>query len=306
MINLIYPCKYRYGGIASFCAHLSKCFPCRIIKPGKVYKKGRAPLFEYEMMPWSAIKGPCLLIKSEPEFIPHVEELAKRNPVALVVHDPNEVREGGSNHRRRWKYRCWLGRVQFPLIAIREHTSRVFKDVYEFDTTFIPHPYERRDVVPNRKWLATTLCKIFAYKNLPMVFEAAKQVEIHLNGEISMRPVAYAYDQSTPEWRDWYKGEFDDAVEVASQYEYVVDLTSFPYDGGGTQYTFLEAWNAGCTLIVHHDWMKDSTIGQHCIAVGSAEELVEALRSGVKKTPYDLSPHDPKVIGQRYMEVLKW
>ena len=51
-------------------------------------------------------------------------------------------------------------------------------------------------------------------------------------------------------------------------------------DGGGTQYTFFETWNAGTGLIIHADWLRpddEMRPGVNCIAVDGPAELASAL-----------------------------
>ena len=65
-------------------------------------------------------------------------------------------------------------------------------------------------------------------------------------------------------------------------YKFNVDMTIIRGDGGGTQYTWLEAWSAGCIPIINIEWLleepDDMIPGYNCIAVAGAEELAEILQ----------------------------
>ena len=69
---------------------------------------------------------------------------------------------------------------------------------------------------------------------------------------------------------------------------FVVDMSIIVGDGGGTQYTFLEAIYHNCALILHKDWVeKGSTFkdGHNCFVVGYTDdiggEITSIINSGV-------------------------
>jgi hypothetical protein len=56
----------------------------------------------------------------------------------------------------------------------------------------------------------------------------------------------------------------------------MVDLTDIKGDGGGTQYTFLEAWDAGAVPIIGKWWERkgdDMKDNNNCFMVEDAEQL---------------------------------
>jgi hypothetical protein len=64
-----------------------------------------------------------------------------------------------------------------------------------------------------------------------------------------------------------------------------VDLSVLKNDGGGTQYTFLEAIHNGCAIIVNRKWLEqvdpkysDFREGHNCFAVGDEKELAELIK----------------------------
>lgn len=64
----------------------------------------------------------------------------------------------------------------------------------------------------------------------------------------------------------------------------MVDLSFLPNDGGGTQYTFLDALYHNCAIILNRQWIenvdanyRDFKEGENCYAVSDAQELKELL-----------------------------
>jgi hypothetical protein len=89
----------------------------------------------------------------------------------------------------------------------------------------------------------------------------------------------------------YYYGMFDKSFSALSsilaQAKFVVDLTVLKYDGGGTQYTFLEAIHNGCALILHRKWLENEYVnpeycdfkeGYNCLAVANENELAEIIK----------------------------
>ena len=56
---------------------------------------------------------------------------------------------------------------------------------------------------------------------------------------------------------------------------FVVDMSIIVGDGGGTQYTFLEAIYHNCALILHKDWVEKETFKNrhNCYVVGYTENI---------------------------------
>ena len=69
---------------------------------------------------------------------------------------------------------------------------------------------------------------------------------------------------------------------------FVVDMSIIVGDGGGTQYTFLEAIYHNCALILHKDWVEkgDTFKNKHnCYVVGYTEnigkEIADIINNGI-------------------------
>ena len=119
-----------------------------------------------------------------------------------------------------------------------------------------------------------------------------------------------------PEWREEWYGAFKvgEGVQLAGRSKFVVDLTEIKGDGGGTQYTFLEAFDAGSVLLLNSAWLqvkKDVMIdGLNCIGIDSGEHLAKALSSNsdypeiVEYSKNILSNHSPENIIPAYFDAL--
>ena len=120
-------------------------------------------------------------------------------------------------------------------------------------------------------------------------------------------------DKERPGWRKHYKGTFPitryASVNLARQHQFVVDMSAISKDGGGTQYTFLEAIDAGSTLIMNSKWKRkdDSTMDDRAVFVDDAAGLVAALMQSDKAHEATraagknlLSQHSPRRIVKQY------
>jgi hypothetical protein len=66
----------------------------------------------------------------------------------------------------------------------------------------------------------------------------------------------------------------------------MVDLSLIRHDGGGTQYTFLEAIHNNTALIMNRKWIedvdpkyRDFKEGYNCYAVSNGQELAEIINN---------------------------
>jgi hypothetical protein len=69
----------------------------------------------------------------------------------------------------------------------------------------------------------------------------------------------------------------------------MIDMSIIKGDGGGTQYTFLEAIYHDCILVLHNDWINKGelfTSGVNCIGVSTAEELAEFIKNDLSSSKY--------------------
>mgnify|MGYP003976264835 FL=1 len=106
---------------------------------------------------------------------------------------------------------------------------------------------------------------------------------------------------------NFWKGKFEKNYPLTYQEKdilldthYVVDMSTIKNDGGGSQYTFLEAIYQGCVLVLHRDWITSCSIfkeGVNCLAAETPEELAKILSEPrditnlIKESRKLLQPH---------------
>jgi len=241
----------------------------------------------------------------------------------ITIHDPNDLGNFSSTE--------WTDSRR--IIIIRKNNTRICPNA-----TFIPHPFVRHldgftFTYPRLK-LAVTLSRLGAIKRTKWIVEANRRLkaksQIWLRGyddrfftfNAFIRPRAdgsrkypeFKQDSELPDHLKMTFGkEMGTAQEIASQATYLVDLTEIKGDGGGTQYTLLEAMDAGCCLILNRAWVTPDGIWKpdvNCLAVGSSDELIDCLeterseseiRSMVRKSYNIMVNHDARKIAEQYI-----
>ena len=88
-----------------------------------------------------------------------------------------------------------------------------------------------------------------------------------------------------------YHGMFDKSFgqvsSILTKPKFMVDLSEIPNDGGGTQYTLLEAIYNDSAIILNRKWIetvdkkyRDFREGYNCYAVSNEQELSELVNGG--------------------------
>jgi len=208
----------------------------------------------------------------------------------LVIHDPAEPKKGMLEY---------LSQIERKIIVIRKANVEGFNE-HGVDCHYIPHPYTRiysdtgfpTDMEKRRH--AAAFSRVDWDKHTDIIIEANEDLQeerkIHVWGWENRLFTYHKIVERFPNWRDNYYGLFPKAgnagQKLARKYKFSVDLSIIVGDGGGTQYTFMEAWDAGCVQIIHTDWLRedDPTMksGVNCIAVNDAAELVARLNMPVE------------------------
>jgi hypothetical protein len=88
----------------------------------------------------------------------------------------------------------------------------------------------------------------------------------------------------------------------------MVDMSIIKGDGGGTQYTFLEAIYQDCVLVLHDEWTNKGSLfvsGVNCIVVSNEEELAKVMNVGIPEELYDIILQNSKKIIEDHL-VVDW
>lgn len=175
----------------------------------------------------------------------------------------------------------------WKIITIRNEIKEWLATEHGVQSEFVTHPfyeYPKANVPKNR--LACSMTRLEYTKHMEITLDAnrllkAKGLEcIDIYGKINRRyehfvlKTDFAKDEN-------YKGVYLDVDPIARQYKFQIDLSYWTHDGGGTQYTFLQAIYADSVLILHRKWVEAKFSifkeGYNCLAVENANELADLL-----------------------------
>ena len=234
----------------------------------------------------------------------------------LVFHDPAEFSQDFAE---------FIQKQDINVITIR-HAVREFLAGQGVKSKTILHPYVPYEIYGKDKdWNAVSIARICWDKNTHMLYEA--NAILDAEGLANKKCKIYGWDNRAyslrklqplfPDWRKDWLGQFGygEGVQLAGRSKFAVDLTYIRNDGGGTQYTFLEAWDAGAVLVLNSAWLaykKDCLKdGQNCLSVEDGVDLARLL-SG--PTSYQeialagkamLANHAPEIIIPAYFDALE-
>lgn len=208
----------------------------------------------------------------------------------IVIHDPTELRNP--------EFRKFIDPSQ--VVVVRKSMLKHMPEA-----TFIPHPYMAVHMIDpldfgewsRRKYQAISISRLDFDKNSHWLFEANRKLppdrQIYIRGaenrmytktRIVPTYPEYIQDSDRPkDDRTIYDLDFRGAVNLCRQARFMTDFSVIKGDGGGTQYTFLEAIDAGTICLLHKNWIrpKDSMIdegeNQNCLSFKDWKALVGFL-----------------------------
>lgn len=240
--------------------------------------------------------------------------------LVVTMHDPAEVRKGTS-------YEIGLLNAKRPaVVTIRAAPTAFFREKLPgASITLVPHPFvfQGASAAPREDLLVST-CRVDFDKNTHLLLQAKPKrarFEIWTGGVNRI----YAFHKLRPlGWApSWYRGAFgrEDAVvhRVYARAKGLVDLSTIAKDGGGTQYTFLEAIDAGCALLLHSGWATGASDalqpGVHYLSAGTPEEVAakademvlnEDLRKSLVNNALEaVAHHDAKRVAETYLSIYR-
>lgn len=325
------------GGTTTFTAHLAKALALsghsvdiiRVRQHSECRQVARG-FAGYEGMTYHnvGVDEALRLVKSKPslmtapcnakhlEFDPQVIGKLIKAGMRVVVHDPTEFEiydalDGLSALKLR--------RPICIRLQMREHLPT---------SVYVPHPYVRefsRDCRPpehNRTWRALCVSRVTFKKRIEVMAAAnrlmSKKNMIHVCGGENRMYTHHKLFKDFPEMRDQQQFGFPSgwgvSARLCARAKFAVDLSWFKDDGGGTQYTFMEAWDAGTINIISTDWLSYSgemVANRNCL---STRAEPRALADVVECAAYDnklveagykaLRIHDPEAVSSEIMHEL--
>jgi glycosyltransferase involved in cell wall biosynthesis len=186
--------------------------------------------------------------------------------------------------------------IDYKLVTMRKIVQNFLKVKYELNSTFMYHPFYPYPVNSNKlRRKAVSISRISFEKNIDIILATNKMLDKDLSVMIYGCPsriyVHKTLGGAKAEFNKSYFGMFQKSfsalTDILSQAKFVVDLSVLKHDGGGTQYTFLEAIHNKCALILHRNWLENNDLnpsycdfreGYNCFAVDNAQELAELIR----------------------------
>lgn len=267
-----------YGGWVNFSAHLlRKLGHANLLKLGESFSNKMRP-FGYGIMyqnltaDFAAIKKKNLILAIDKN---HRKYLDKFNSATIVIHDPTEVKPEVIPYLKKFK-----------VITIRKSVQDYLRTL-DIESEFLYHPfYEFGAVVSQNKEGAIATSRIDFDKHTDIILKANKNLKnpVKIFGFINR---IYAFHnlkelQLDKYYNGTYPKEFSALNNLYKDAKFLVDLSAIKNDGGGTQYTFLEAIYHDVALILNKKWILpdgDFIPGENCFAVENEQELQQLLES---------------------------
>jgi len=304
-MELYYLAKPAYGGWVSFTAHLALKHDLPVFKLGNRTEDTKRPFgygVDYQNRSAADVRNvekKVLITAIDKNFYEDLKHFP--DDTFVVIHDPCEVTKKTSS--------ILLEQLpRFRIITIRTSVQTYLKEVFHLDSLFLRHPFfpykYTKDPRPEK---AVSISRIDFDKHTEILLEAnqklpkSKQIEIH--GSLN-RMFVYFKLKGLP-FKEAYKGQFPKSFEALTDIlkgaKYCLDMSVIKHDGGGTQYTFLEAIYQECALVINKKWVDGFETpfqdGKNCFVVESGEELATLLKQDpsvktiLKEAKHILEPH---------------
>lgn len=281
--NLAYLAKPPFGGWVSFTAHLAliKKYPLYKVSNRSENKKREFGYgIEYQNLSAEDLgKLPNLMITCIDKKFYHVLPFIPDGST-IVIHDPTELKPELLEHLPRFK-----------IITIRKTVNDLLKKKYQLKNKFLVHPFYpfEKPAQMSGKNRNLAISRIDFDKNTHVIIEAndklPKRDQVEIYG--AMNDLYVFHKLTGTNFKKYYKGKFgkrfEDLMELLVPCKYMVDLSSIKHDGGGSQYTFLEAIYMECVLVLNTKWVDSLKTeyknGYNCFVVSDAAELRALLKS---------------------------
>jgi len=286
MISLLHLSSPTVGGWITYSSHLVlRDYPNEhIIKVGKRLEKKLRPFgfgIHYQNIPKEAVKTiqkPIVL-----SFDNHFEDVIPYlNEPVLLMHDTAEPKKRLTDFYKSCK----------RIIVNRKTLQTFLKEEYDLKSDHVEHPFYQYPIPKtnwNKKTKAKNIARVEFRKNQDIICKANHMIKnpIEIWGK---RNQIYVYQKLKALGFDkWSKGgksgkyanDFKVHNDLLEDCKFVVDLAKYVRDGGGMQYTFLEAIYQDSALILNRDWVEqpdsDWKEGYNCLAVSNEKELADII-----------------------------
>ena len=223
----------------------------------------------------------------------HLFDKIKNKNIILITHDTVELEKEAIELIRSDKWK---------VIAIRQQISSFLNEKYDIPSKFIIHPFHppKFKNKSNRQG-AASISRVHFHKHTEIIIKANKLInedkdKIRIYGQVDQIYSCHTLSKILPEkQRPFQKNypfyvkplvkSFEFLRKILSHPKFVVDMSIIKGDGGGTQYTFLEAIHYGCALILHSKWILENRKDiifkpdYNCLVVDNEKELAELVQN---------------------------
>jgi hypothetical protein len=317
--NLLYLAKPIYGGWVTFTAHLSKKYKWPIYKITKKTEKNKRDYgydCQYQNLCLADVLGlDNILITAVDKHYWSFLHLFPED-TEIVIHDPTECKSSKSGNPLIDGLTPVL--PNFRVITIRESVQNYLSETFQIDSKYLRHPFYNYPK-SNKKGLgynAVCISRIDFDKNTDIILKANALIEdkknhIYLFGAENRIYIHHKLNKLNV--GEYWKGKFPKNLEptykdksILKDAKYMVDMSIIKGDGGGTQYTFLEAIYQDCVLVLHEEWTNKGSLfvsGVNCIVVSNEEELAKVMNNGIPEELYDTILKNSKKIIEDHLTV---
>ncbi len=313
-MNLVYMARPVYGGWVTMTAHLSLTFNYPIFKITKKTEKNKRN-FGYDvkyrnMKIDDLIKLENLVITAIDKNYYQYLDLFPDSTI-LIIHDPTEV-----------KNKEFVESIKrFTIYTIRDTVYHYLLNNFNIQSVLRVHPFYQYPLIDNNKnsqYNCLSISRIDFDKHTEIILKANRLIEedsnkIHIFGAENRLYVHHKLSSLglKEDFEKYWMKKFpknlpltdSDSNNLLNNCEYVVDMSIIKGDGGGTQYTFLEAIYNDCILILHDEWVKEGKLFKdkyNCYVVGLTEnpeqEIANIINNPNKKLNEIILKNSKKIL----------
>ena len=301
-INLVYMAKPIYGGWVTFTSHLALKYGCELFKVGKRTESkpreyGYGVKYRNLRIDDLIEKNNITITAIDKHYWKYLYLFPKGTK--LIIHDPTELKGKENPILKLFD--------TFKIITIRKTVHDLLKEKYNIESTFLHHPfYEYSKIAGKSDYYCASISRIDFDKNINYILEANKYLDdsrkIYIFGAENRLYVHHKLKDMDFEkyWKGKYPKELPmkyNGKDLLNNCAFVIDMSIIIGDGGGTQYTFLEAIYHNCALILHKEWVnKGDTFKDryNCYVVGFTNDIGKEIS--------DIINHG---IDEEYKEIIK-
>ena len=320
-MNLFYLAKPMYGGWISFTSHLCLKYNYPLYRITKRTEKKQRHIgydvFYTNICSKDISKYNNILITAiDKNYYKYLQYFPDNT--SIVIHDPTEVKSKSSKELLEHLPR-------FKIFTIRETVQNYLKEKYNLNSTFKYHPFYRYPTTKTNKLLNINICSISRIdydKNTDILLKAnrllkhnnLKTIDIYgkKNDMYVYRSLEHidSMDKEDPDsnYKGTFKKDFNSLDSILNNVSYVIDLSSIFKDGGGSQYTFLEAIHHNCVLILYKKWVNNNNThfkhNYNCIIVNDENDILDFVKN-IKNYKYNELLNNSKKLLTNHINV-KW